>query len=91
VFIILKQGIDTIKVETDVSIDNEEDITGMETDAVCVPQQCALEVSHIWSWFWWWLLLMYIFVCGFAHMELLRLVDLQLCVCVSRALRLLGC
>jgi hypothetical protein len=51
VFIILKQGIDTVKVETGVSIDNEEDVIGMETDAVCVPQQCELEVSHIWSWF----------------------------------------
>jgi hypothetical protein len=47
VFIILKQGIDTIKVEADVSIDNEEDVTGMEADAVCVPQQCEPEVSHI--------------------------------------------
>ena len=25
---------------------------------------------------------MYIFVCGFAHLELLRLVDLQSCLCV---------
>ena len=32
-FIILKQRIDTVKVETDVSIDNEEDVIGMETDA----------------------------------------------------------
>ena len=46
-FIILKQSIDTIKVETDVSIDNEEDVIGLETDAVCVPQECEPEVSHI--------------------------------------------
>jgi uncharacterized protein YwlG (UPF0340 family) len=49
VFIILKQSIDTVKVETDVSIDNEEDVIGMETDAVCVPQESEHEVSHIWS------------------------------------------
>jgi hypothetical protein len=42
---------DTVKVETDVSIDNEEDVTGMETDAVCLPKQCEPEVSYIWSWF----------------------------------------
>jgi len=47
VFIILKQRIDTVKVETDVSIDNEEDVIGMETDAVCVSQECEPEVSHI--------------------------------------------
>jgi hypothetical protein len=47
VFIILKQRIDTIKVETDVSIHNEEDVIGMETDEVCVPQGCEPEVSHI--------------------------------------------
>jgi hypothetical protein len=47
VFIILKQIIDTVKVGTAVSSDNEEDVIGMETDAVCVPQQCELEVSHI--------------------------------------------
>jgi hypothetical protein len=46
VFIILKQRIDTIKVETDVSI-HQEDIIGMETDEVCVPQECEPEVSHI--------------------------------------------
>ena len=50
-FIILKQRIDTIKVETDVSIHNEEDVIGMETDGVCVPQECELEVSHILRWF----------------------------------------
>ena len=48
-FIILKQSVDTIKVETDVSIDSEEDVIDMETDAVCVPQECELEVNHIWS------------------------------------------
>jgi hypothetical protein len=47
VFIILKQSVDTIKVETDVSVDNEEDVIGMETDAVCVPEECEPEVSHI--------------------------------------------
>ena len=46
-FIILKQSIDTIKTETDVSIHNEEDVIGLETDAVCVPQECEPEVSHI--------------------------------------------
>jgi len=47
VFIILKQRIGTVKVETDASIDNEEDVIGMETDGVCVPQDCEPEVSHI--------------------------------------------
>jgi hypothetical protein len=47
VFIILKQSVDTIKVETDVSIDNEENVIGMETDGVCVPEGCEPEVSHI--------------------------------------------
>jgi len=47
VFIILKQSIDTIKAETDVSIHNEEDVIGMETDVVCEPQECEPEVSHI--------------------------------------------
>jgi hypothetical protein len=45
VFVILKQRI--IEVETDVSIDNEEDDTAMETDEVCLPQKCEPEVSHI--------------------------------------------
>jgi hypothetical protein len=44
---ILKQLIDTIKVETAVSIHNEEDVIGMETNRVCVPQECESEVSHI--------------------------------------------
>jgi hypothetical protein len=61
-----------------VSIDSEEDVTGMESDGVCEPQECKLEVSHILRWFLWWWLLM----CGFAQMELLRLVDLQFCLCV---------
>jgi hypothetical protein len=47
VFIILKQRIDAIKVETDVSIHHEEDVFGMKTDEVCVPQECEPEVSHI--------------------------------------------
>jgi len=80
VFIISKQRIVTITVETDVSIHNEEDEIGMETDEFYVPQECEPEVSHI---------LMYIFVCGFAHMELLKLVDLQSCLC--GALHLLQC
>ena len=46
-FVILKQRIDTVKVERDVSIHNQEDVTGMETDEVCVPQECEIEVSHI--------------------------------------------
>ena len=45
--IILKQRIDTVKVETDVNVHNEEDVIGMETDAVCVKQECEYEVSHI--------------------------------------------
>jgi len=63
-----------------VSVHNEEDVIGMETDAVCVPQESEPEVSHFLSWFLWWWLLMYIVVCGFAHVELLRWVDLQSCV-----------
>jgi len=51
VFVILIQGVDTVKVETDVSIENEEDVIGLETDAVCVPQECEPEVSHILRWF----------------------------------------
>jgi hypothetical protein len=46
VFVILKQRIDTVKVEIDVSIDNEEDVIGMESDGVCVRQECEPEVSH---------------------------------------------
>jgi hypothetical protein len=38
----LKQRIDAIKEETDVSIHNEEDVIGMESDEDCEP-----EVSHI--------------------------------------------
>jgi hypothetical protein len=82
VFIILKQRIDSIKVETDGSIHNEEDVIGMETDGVCVPEECEPEVSHILRWFLLWWLLVYIVVCGFVHMELLRLVDVQCCLCV---------
>jgi hypothetical protein len=47
VFIILKQSIDNVKVETDVSVHNEEDVIGMETDGVCVPQVCEPEVSRV--------------------------------------------
>jgi len=43
---ILKQSIDTIKVETDVSVHIEEDVIGLETDAVCVPQEGEPEVRH---------------------------------------------
>jgi hypothetical protein len=42
-----KQSVGTVKVETDVSIDNEEDVIGVETDGVCVPEVCEPEVSHI--------------------------------------------
>ena len=68
--------IGTVKVEIDVDIHNEERIFGMETDAICDPQDCEPEVSHILRWFLWWWLLMYIFDCGFAHLELLGLVGL---------------
>jgi hypothetical protein len=47
VFIILKQSIDAIKAETDVSIDNEEDVIGMETNEVCELQESEPEVSNI--------------------------------------------
>ena len=53
-FVILKQSIDTIKVETDVSVHNEEDVTGVETVAVCVPHKSEPEVSHFLRWFLWW-------------------------------------
>ena len=43
---ILKQSIDTIKVETDVSVHNEEDVIALETDAVCVPQESVPEVTQ---------------------------------------------
>jgi hypothetical protein len=79
VFIILKQRIDSIKVERNVSIHNEENVIEMESDGVCVPQECEPELSDILSWFLWWWLLVYNVVCGFVHMELLRLVGLQLC------------
>jgi hypothetical protein len=54
----------------------------MESDEVSEPQECKPEVSHIFRWFLWWWLLMCVFVCCFAQMELLRLVDLQFCLCV---------
>jgi hypothetical protein len=46
VFIILKQRIDGIKVETDVSVHDQE-VVGMENDKVCGPQEFEAEVSHI--------------------------------------------
>ena len=46
-FIILKQSIDTVKVETDVRIHNEEDVIGMETDEFSELQECEPEVSNI--------------------------------------------
>ena len=45
-FVILKQSIDTVKVETDVSVHYGEDVIGMQTDEVCVPQVSEPEVSH---------------------------------------------
>jgi hypothetical protein len=45
--VFIKQRIDTIKVGTDVSIHNQEDVIGIETNEVCVPQECEPEVSHI--------------------------------------------
>jgi hypothetical protein len=47
VFEILKQSIDTVKLETAVSVHNEEDVIGVETDGVCVPQESEPEVSHV--------------------------------------------
>jgi len=47
VCIILKQSVDTIKVERDASVHSEEDVIGMETDGVCVPEESEPEVSHI--------------------------------------------
>jgi len=51
VFVILKQRIDTVKVETDVSIHNEDDTIEMATDAICVLQVCEPEVNRILRWF----------------------------------------
>jgi hypothetical protein len=42
-----KQNIHTVKVETDVSVHSEEDVIGMETEEVYVPQECDPEVSDI--------------------------------------------
>jgi hypothetical protein len=47
VFVILKQSVDAIKVETGVSSHNEEDVIGMETYKVCEPHDFEPEVSHI--------------------------------------------
>ena len=46
-FLVLEQSINTVKVETDVNMHNQEDVFGMETDAVCVPQECETQVTHI--------------------------------------------
>ena len=46
-FVILKQMIGTIKVETDVSNNNEENVICIETNEVCVLQDCEPEMSHI--------------------------------------------
>jgi len=62
-----KQRIDTIKVETDVSIHNQEDVIGMESEEVCVPQDCEPKVSHILERFLWWWFLMHIFVWFCTH------------------------
>ena len=48
-FIILKQSVDTIEVETNMIVHNEEDVSGMETNESCVPQECEPEGSHILS------------------------------------------
>jgi len=42
-----KQGIVTVKVETDVSVPNEEYVIGMGADEVCKTPECDPEVSHI--------------------------------------------
>jgi len=84
VLVILKQRIDTIKVEADMNIHSQ--VIGMETDAVCVPQECEPEVSHFLKWFLWWWLLIYIL---YVVLQTLRLVDLQ--SCLSGALHLLQC
>jgi hypothetical protein len=47
VLVILKPIIDTVKVETDMSVYNEEDFFGMETDEVFAPLESEREVSHI--------------------------------------------
>ena len=86
-FIILKQRTDTIKVGTDVSIDNEEDVTGNETDEVSVPQEYEPEVSHILRQFLWWLLL-YIFL-WFCTPGTAEMVDFH--SCLYGALHLLRC
>ena len=46
-FIILKQSINTVKEGTVVNMHNQKGIIGMETDAVCVPQECEPQVNHI--------------------------------------------
>jgi hypothetical protein len=81
VFIILKQSIDNIKVETDVSVHNEEDVIGMETDAVCVPQGSEYGVSHLLRWFLWWWLLICILLCVVLHTWNCRNVSIYRPVC----------
>jgi hypothetical protein len=39
--------IDTINVDTDVSVHNQEDVSGMVTDGVFVLQEAGPEVSQI--------------------------------------------
>ena len=46
-FITLKQSTDAMKVETDVSFHNEEDVFGMETDEFSELQECEPLVSNI--------------------------------------------
>ena len=49
IFCIMEENmiIDAIKVETNVSIHNQEDVIGMKTDEVCVPQECEAESDEI--------------------------------------------
>ena len=42
-----KTSIYTVKVETDVKMHNQEDIIDLETDAICVTDECEPELSHI--------------------------------------------
>jgi hypothetical protein len=41
--------IDTITVEPDVSVYKQENVTSMEPDDVCVPQEYEPEVSHFFA------------------------------------------
>jgi len=86
VFIILKQSINTVKEGTVVNMHNQKGIIGMETDAVCVPQECEPQVNHILRWFLWWCF-WYIFFCAVLHTLngwdclIYCPVCLQLCIC----------